>query len=592
MPAHSKSERRALMAERAPACPSPAQVPPLAGLECPAPQLAAECDILILGTGLHELVLAAALAWLGAAVMHVDANGYYGDHLCTMTLDQVKKWCVEVNAGRVRHHSDAQMYIPGGKRTNAHKLRDYGIDLSPKVLFAQLDLLALLVKSRVHRYLEFQGVSNFHVFENDNFKNKVTTTLKQDIFLDQLMLLQTKRQLMRFLKFVLTDDPARAQTLKDSASVPIEQFLAEKFHLGAPQLDELVYLIGLAPRAGTPTPEAVARIRRFLVLYDVYGSFPVLVSKYGGPGELAQGFCRSAAVAGATYKLDCRLADYDPQLRVATFADGSRVRVNEKLVVAPTQVPRFLQLSYRQLANQLPEYTVTRLISVVRRDCREWMGDNEHLAVVVFPPRSLPTGNEHAVQVLIQNGGTGVCPAGELVWFSHLCEPLPARAKEDLAAAFAKMEAALLRELANLDSVLDPGDFAVLRLGTPILVNLFKLGELGGFAPQLLDVVCKVGFVQTTLVNPNLSNVLAPSSDNIATMSPSDALDIIFTNMPSGEASYDGVVGDVKTVYLRITGTDEDFFDVDFEDEPRAEFEGRDVDDEAHEPFGAGDLEL
>ena len=37
--------------------------------------------------------------------------------------------------------------------------------------------------------------------------------------------------------------------------------------------------------------------------------------------------------------------------------------------------------------------------------------------------------------------------------------------------------------------------------------------------------------------------------------------------MPSSELSYDGIITDVKSIYQRITGTTDDFFDVDFEDE-------------------------
>ena len=33
--------------------------------------------------------------------------------------------------------------------------------------------------------------------------------------------------------------------------------------------------------------------------------------------------------------------------------------------------------------------------------------------------------------------------------------------------------------------------------------------------------------------------------------------------MPSSELSYDGIITDVKSIYQRITGTTDDFFDVD-----------------------------
>ncbi|KAM9915652.1 hypothetical protein OXX59_010458, partial [Metschnikowia pulcherrima] len=99
-------------------------------------------------------------------------------------------------------------YVPGGKRDNGFSSKDYGIDVSPKVMFAQSDLLALLVQSKVYKYLEFQSLSNFHVFENDHFKSKLSNTTKEEIFTDQSLSLTTKRSLMKFLKFVLSDDAA------------------------------------------------------------------------------------------------------------------------------------------------------------------------------------------------------------------------------------------------------------------------------------------------------------------------------------------------------------------------------------------------
>lgn len=599
------------MAERRPSASyTPSVIPHLSGLEKPNSHSLNldHCDILILGTGLVELILAAALAWQGVEVLHIDANGYYGDLSLTLTIDQLKRWCVEVNQGKVRHFDDAQIYIPGGKHNNRFHSKDYGVDLSARVMFAQLDVLALLLKLRVYKYLEFQSVLSFHVFENDHFKSKLSNTTKEEIFTDQLITVQTKRSLMKFLRFVLQDnDDAKKQLLLANKDTPIEDFLASQFSLKLPQLDELIYLIGLVNKTHVRTPVALARIKRFLVSFDVYGNFPVMVLKYGGPGEISQGFCRSAAVAGTTYKLDTRLVDFDPHSKVAKFSDGSLVKINEKVVVAPTQIPKFLALSYADLELKLESYKVTRLITIVRRDCKEWMAENESLAIVVFPPGSLPTHNESSVQIVIQNGGSGVCPAGESIWYSHTCEQNGAKAKEDLESAFGKMENALLRESAtNLEDVLDESDFVMSHQGTPILVNSFKLGEsLQGFVPkQSLDVVCKIGFVQTTYINPDLSNVLSLGQANIAQLPVKDASDIIFLNMPSLELSYDGIISEVKMLYERITGSSEDFFDVDFEDDDdeysrpvgsgdnEEAIDDLDYDSVHHEPFGAAEMEL
>lgn len=313
------SERRTSMAERRPSFFSPAPngsfqpssliVPHLAGIEDPVPETTPEqVDVVIAGTGLIESILSAALSWQGSNVLHVDANNYYGDTWATMTIDQLKQWTTQINQqkdGDLHFYKDAKLYVSGLVGQGRYKSKNFGIDLSPKILFAQSDLLSILIKSRVHQYLEFQSLSNFHTFENDNFER--LTNSKQEIFTDQTLPLMTKRNLMRFIKFVLEWEK-QSEVWKPYADQPLATFLVEKFKLDKPQAFELLFSIGMCRNLDTKTPNGLARIRRFLTSFDVYGPFPVLYSKYGGPGELSQGFCRSAAVAGATYKLNHKLA--------------------------------------------------------------------------------------------------------------------------------------------------------------------------------------------------------------------------------------------------------------------------------------------
>ena len=110
-------------------------------------------------------------------------------------------------------------------------------------MFCQSDLLSLFIKSRVYRYLEFQSLSNFHVFENDDFQQKVNATTKQDIFTDKSLSLMTKRYLMKFLKFyywiLIINNELNLMLILQY------KFFTTKFKLEEPQINELVYSIGL-----------------------------------------------------------------------------------------------------------------------------------------------------------------------------------------------------------------------------------------------------------------------------------------------------------------------------------------------------------
>ncbi|GAV47728.1 hypothetical protein ZYGR_0I00240 [Zygosaccharomyces rouxii] len=566
------TERRPSMAERRPtivAMSAQSVVPHLAGIEDPLPDTTPEkVDVLIVGTGMVESVLAAALSWQGSSVLHIDRNDHYGDSSATLTVDQIKKWVNSVNQGLFSGcYDNAKLYVSTsiGNHNGKYASRDFGIDLAPKVLFAKSDLLSILVRSRVHQYLEFQSLSNFHTFENDNFE-KLTNT-KQEIFTDQKLPLMTKRNLMKFIKFVLNWEE-QPEVWKPYADTPLCDLLVEKFRLEKAQVFELMFSIGLCYNMQTKTPEALQRIRRCLSSFDVYGPFSVLYSKYGGPGELSQGFCRSAAVGGATYKLNETLTSYDPNTKMALFGDGSQVYVTEKVVASPSQAPK----DSRNIPNQ--KYEVHRLTCVVEKSCEQWFSEGESAAVIVFPPGSLKSGNVEVVQAFILGSGSEICPGGTSVWYLSTMQQ-GSRAEMDLDAALEAMEASLIREsstdLEHDDSLVQFGP------NGETLINSVRLGQsFKQYVPrERIQFLLKLYYTQYTSTPP--FNVVDPSFFDINNIDGNGKLipgasdnGVLYTAMPSGEISYDEVVTAVRVLYEKIVGSDDDFFDLDFEDEDEA----------------------
>eukprot|EP00118_Oscarella_pearsei_P018632 m.191844 g.191844 ORF g.191844 m.191844 type:complete len:101 (+) comp39453_c0_seq53:231-533(+) len=51
-----------------------------------------EYDAIILGTGLVEAVVAAALARSGQKVLHIDSNGFYGGNWATFNWKEFEEW--------------------------------------------------------------------------------------------------------------------------------------------------------------------------------------------------------------------------------------------------------------------------------------------------------------------------------------------------------------------------------------------------------------------------------------------------------------------------------------------------------------------
>lgn len=529
-------------------------VPPLTGVDSPVPDhVPDECDVLICGTGMAESVLAAALAWQGSNVLHVDKHAYYGDSSAVLNIDQLKDWVSEVNESDKSVFSDAMLYIP---RPITNK--EYLIDLCPKIMFARSDLLELLIKSRVSRYLEFKPIGSFHTYEQDTFE-KVAGS-KGDIFSDQSLSLVTKRTLMKFIKFVLQWEQQHS-VWESYTKEPICKFMENEFQLESAQITELVVTLGLCKNIYVSTPEALSRIKRYVCSFDVYGAFPALYSMYGSGGEISQGFCRSAAVGGATYKLNTELKSFSSDNKVATFNDGSRIRVKEKVVVSPSN----------SLDKVQAEKQVTRMVAIVAKSCQEWFAENECTAVVVFPPGTLKD-NQNAVQVIIYGYGSGQVPQDQAIWYLSTAEEDTYKARKDLEEALGKLEENILRESTEGFMInADPSEMSY-RDGMPI-VSSVRLGQsMQQFVPkEKLQFLLKLQYTQKLGASPNNTDTT------------------IYSQRPSREISFDGVVSEARLLYEKITGADDDFFDVDFEDEEEQVVDETGMD---HGDHAADEMEL
>lgn len=548
--------------------------------------------------------------------------------------------------------------------------RKYFIDLTPKILFAKSDVLPLLVKSRVNRYLEFKPLSSFHTFENDSF-DRVPGT-KEDIFTDQTLSLMTKRNLMRFMKFVYNYDDAEpdasaSATQKNTplwlpyANKPVILFMREKFKLEPQQITELVYSIGLSTSPDISTINGLARMKRYLVSLGAYGSFPALYSTYGSAAELIQAFSRSAAVGGATYKLNTSIVSYKeaPKTKpeeeegvdaLVTLSDGSRIRVKEHVILSANSLMKIAaainplvsskessfnqdigkrdvkptaastttsgignSLLQQQQQSQSPQISkptepssslagtseLTRIVAIVAKDCKEWFSEGEQAAVVVFPPKTLPSENRFAVQAIVMGSGTGQCPKGQAIWYLSSTDPYPSRARIDLEEALKKLEASILRESTEDFAFADisENDVSVRPDGLPVLSSI-KLGQsLQNFVPkERLQYLLKLCYTQRLNTPPDAyvgtveqswgtsmdltrpvynigSNKRKEEDEEVAADAKAQAYTprkVTVAPCPLSEISYDGVVDQTLQIYEKIVGSDDDFFDLDFDDEDEA----------------------
>ena len=279
--------------------------------------------------------------------------------------------------------------------------RAYSIDISPHLLYCSSDIVSCLATSRLSEYLEFKALEHIVILNKDTngevTLNKVPSS-RDDIFTSPLSL-QEKRKLMKFLTFASSPQNTDDKSLEDLLSLP-------EYNL-PPHLREIItYAIALSPTPDLPASTALAAINRHLRSVGIYGPFPLLVPMHGGGGEIAQAFCRSAAVKGATYILGREIENITHRtgefpLRVE-FRDVEEMQyVNAKKVV--------------RKAVQEEGVEVWRRVVVVLEVGEFGDGVHKEAALVVVPPRTVSEEQEMPVQVIVHGGGIGECPIGQCI---------------------------------------------------------------------------------------------------------------------------------------------------------------------------------
>ena len=92
-------------------------------------------DAVILGTGVSECVLSALLSVEGKKVLHIDRNDYYGAECASLNLTQLYN-----------------KFRPGEPvPTDIGRDRDYAVDMIPKFMMANGEIVNMLVHTDVTR---------------------------------------------------------------------------------------------------------------------------------------------------------------------------------------------------------------------------------------------------------------------------------------------------------------------------------------------------------------------------------------------------------------------------------------------------------
>ncbi|ETB58805.1 hypothetical protein YYC_03582 [Plasmodium yoelii 17X] len=215
------------------------------------------CDVLICGTSLLNSLLSVYFSLKGYKVINIDKNNYYGDVNCSLSFNQFQD---EKN----NLHNFYEEYFPFYKinnsqeesekqkrKTQKEKLEEiiknyfqinnnkFNIDINPKILYNESDIVNLLLNLNAHTYISFVGMQHFYLShtndehkendlntndnKNQNYDEQTNNTFtnnekqsdliilkiplnKSQVFLDPNLTLIEKRMIMNFIyKHIIHD---------------------------------------------------------------------------------------------------------------------------------------------------------------------------------------------------------------------------------------------------------------------------------------------------------------------------------------------------------------------------------------------------
>lgn len=250
-------------------------------------------DVVVLGTGLTECILSGLLSIEKKKVLHMDRNNYYGAECASLCLSAM--------------HEKFKPQQPTAEQLKAQfgRDRDFNLDLVPKFIMANSDLVTILTHTDVTRYLEFKQISGSYVYR-DGKVQKVPATAMEALN-SPLMGFFEKRRCKSFFDFLQAynyQDQSTWQQM-DLRSVPMRD-VYKYFGLEVGTQEYIGHALALYlddSYLNRAAEETHKRILLYMQSLARYGKSPYIYPLYG-LGELPQGFARLAAIYGGTYMLD------------------------------------------------------------------------------------------------------------------------------------------------------------------------------------------------------------------------------------------------------------------------------------------------
>ncbi|XP_050228916.1 rab escort protein 1 isoform X2 [Mercurialis annua] len=433
-------------------------------------------DLIIIGTGLSESIIAAAASASGKSVLHIDQYSFYGSHFSSLSIPDLTSFLnsnsttAPLPSPQQPPHSDftvlnlttKPLYSNVEITTFSENVHDqeyrtkFNLDVSgPRVLYCGDKSIELMIKSGASQYVEFKSVDGSFVGDGNGKLYSVPDS-RAAIFQDKSLSLMEKNRLMRFFKLVEShiaasgydeneqgddEEEGGARISEEDMESPFVEFL-NKMNLSSKIKSIILYAIAMADydqeNAGGMDKDLLRTkdgVDRLALYQSSIGRFTnasgAFIYPIYGQGELSPAFCRRAAVKGCIYVLRmpviALLMDKNnDSYKGIRLASGQDI-CSQKLVLDPSFTvlsPSASPLnpppeSFHKLSLGDVKHKVARGICILRSSLKPDMSN----FMVFYPPRSLYPEQSTSIRALHVGGSLAVCPSNMFVlYLSSLCD--------------------------------------------------------------------------------------------------------------------------------------------------------------------------
>ncbi|KAF8334978.1 GDP dissociation inhibitor-domain-containing protein [Cantharellus anzutake] len=381
-------------------------------------------DVAIVGTGLSQSILAAALSKSGYKVLHLDPNQYYGSYHASLTLDELVMFSENYTPQQSSHprYSEIQYDFPQTSEPSSElskMSRHFSISLSPSLIPSKGAMIDSLIGSGVSRYGGFnllQGIG-MYVEEGETGYFRPVPASKEDIFKDKSMSRVEKLKLMKFLRYIVSDEGK----LEPRDEITIKELISGDFGLPPFMASAVIYALAFSSSGNESSAAALSRIQHYMLSSGRYGNSPFLVGHYGGLGEVAQGFCRASAVYGGVYILGRQMESINftekgsPSSRYRICVNDVPDILEARTIVFPSSgiasvssILSGLKPTVTEQETRLARCIAILDFQIVFEPANQPPADT---FTIVFPPHMVGR-HEKAVVALVTGEGTLSCPSG------------------------------------------------------------------------------------------------------------------------------------------------------------------------------------